>query len=249
MNIDQDRNPRRSITTESSMKSNQPHLPLNSPYPGRSVPVACRERSVNARKEYANNNHGGTGAQARRPGRSSKAYGSFKLKGKQMQAMSLMFATLLALGAVSNSVLAGGLHAGGHGHEDDAIGVPGDAARVTRTIEISMTDDMRFTPSRIGVKRGETIRFMVINAGRVKHELVLGSKKDLEEHYKVMIKHPEMEHAEENMVTLASAETGEIVWQFTKAGKVDFACLQPGHYDAGMKGQVIVTAKKPPKEK
>ena len=25
-----------------------------------------------------------------------------------------------------------------------------------------------------------------------------------------------------------------------KSGKVDFACLQPGHYDAGMKGLVTV---------
>lgn len=60
-------------------------------------------------------------------------------------------------------------------------------------------------------------------------------------HYQAMLKNPEMEHEEANMITLAGSKTGEMIWQFTKAGKVDFACLQPGHYDAGMKGAVSVT--------
>lgn len=156
----------------------------------------------------------------------------------------LTLTAMLSLGAVSNSVLASGTHAGGHDGSDAAIGVPGKAAKVTRTIAVSMTDNMRFTPARISVSRGETIRFKVINAGKIKHELVLGTKKELEEHYKAMMKFPEMEHDDENMITLAPAKTGEIVWRFTKSGRVDFACLQPGHYDAGMKGQVLVTAKK-----
>lgn len=70
--------------------------------------------------------------------------------------------------------------------------------------------------------------------------MVLGTPKELKEHYAMMMKMPEMEHADANMVTVAPGKTGEVVWQFTKAGKVDFACLQPGHYDAGMKGLVTV---------
>ncbi|MBE0627917.1 MAG: cupredoxin family protein [Burkholderiales bacterium] len=154
----------------------------------------------------------------------------------------LTLTALLSLGAVSNGVLASGTHAGGR-DDGDAIGVPGKAAKVTRTIAVDMTDNMRFKPERISVSRGETIRFKVRNSGKLKHELVLGTKKELEEHYKAMMKFPEMEHEEDNMITLAPAKSGEIVWQFTKSGKVDFACLQPGHYEAGMKGQVIVTAK------
>jgi uncharacterized cupredoxin-like copper-binding protein len=46
------------------------------------------------------------------------------------------------------------------------------------------------------------------------------------------------------MVTVAPGKTGEVIWQFTKAGKIDFACLQPGHYDAGMKGIVDVAVGK-----
>jgi uncharacterized cupredoxin-like copper-binding protein len=147
-------------------------------------------------------------------------------------------AMLVAFSAAA--ALASGKHAGGH-EANDAIGKPGVPAKVTRTINVDMTDAMRFTPSDITVGQGETIRFVVKNSGRVKHELVLGTQKELGEHYAAMMRNPEMEHADPNMVTLAAGRTGEVVWEFTKAGKVDFACLQPGHYDAGMKGAVNVT--------
>jgi len=139
------------------------------------------------------------------------------------------------------SAMAAGNHGGGHGA--DAIGKPGVASKVTRTVTVDMTDDMRFHSSNIAVKQGETIRFVAKNSGKVKHEMVLGTIKDLKEHYEVMKKNPEMEHAENNMVTVAPGKSGEIIWQFTKTGKVDFACLQPGHYEAGMKGLVNVAAK------
>ena len=145
---------------------------------------------------------------------------------------------LLALSAMAN-----GNHAGGHGGVDE-IGKPGVAANVTRTVNVDMTDDMRFHTSKIAVKQGETIRFVAKNSGKVKHEMVLGTAKELKDHYEVMKKNPEMEHADENMVTVAPGQSGEIIWHFTKAGKVDFACLQPGHFDAGMKGSVDVAGVK-----
>ena len=146
---------------------------------------------------------------------------------------------------LSASTLAAGSHAGGPAHnaDDTAIGKPGVASRATRTVQINMTDDMRFHADTVKAKRGETIRFVIKNSGALTHEMVLGTEKDLKDHYEVMKKNPEMEHADANMITLAPGKTGEIVWQFTKAGKVDFACLQPGHYDAGMKGQVNVSKK------
>ena len=140
----------------------------------------------------------------------------------------------------ASAALASGTHAGGH-DESEAIGKPGVAAKVKRTINVDMTDAMRFTPSDLTVSQGETIRFVVKNSGRVKHELVLGTPQELKAHYAAMMKSPEMEHSDPSMVTLASGQTGEVVWEFTRAGKVDFACLQPGHYDAGMKGAVTVT--------
>jgi uncharacterized cupredoxin-like copper-binding protein len=154
---------------------------------------------------------------------------------------SISIATLAAMVALTSAAAsAAGKHAGGHGH-DDAIGKPGIASKATRTVKVDMSDGMRFDPSGIDVKQGETVRFVVTNSGKLKHELVLGTEKELKAHYEVMKKNPEMEHADPNMVSLAGGKTGEIVWQFTKAGKVDFACLQPGHYDAGMKGAVNVT--------
>jgi len=146
----------------------------------------------------------------------------------------------LVTALLSSVALASGNHAGGHGHDDQAIGKPGVAAKANRTVQVDMTDAMRFSPASLNVKQGETVRFVVKNSGKVKHEMVLGTEKELKEHYEVMKKNPEMEHADENMVTVAPGKTGEIVWQFTKAGKIDFACLQPGHYDAGMKGAVNV---------
>jgi uncharacterized cupredoxin-like copper-binding protein len=132
-----------------------------------------------------------------------------------------------------------------HGDEDhDAIGAPGQAGKVTRTVTVDMTDAMRFNPASITARQGETIRFTVKNSGQLKHEFVLGTEKQLKEHYELMKKFPEMEHSDPNMVTVAPGKTGEVVWQFTKAGKVDFGCLQPGHYEAGMKGAVNVAAAK-----
>jgi uncharacterized cupredoxin-like copper-binding protein len=138
--------------------------------------------------------------------------------------------------------MASGTHAGGH--DDEAIGKPGVASKVTRTITMDMADTMRFSVPNVTARQGETIRFVVKNSGKVKHEMVLGTEKELKEHYELMKKYPEMEHADANMVTVAPGKTGEIIWQFTKAGKIDFACLQPGHYDAGMKGYVTVAGGK-----
>ncbi|AMO96335.1 copper binding s, plastocyanin/azurin family protein [Collimonas fungivorans] len=103
-----------------------------------------------------------------------------------------------------------------------------------------MNDTMRFTPATILVKRGETVRFLVKNSGKVKHEMVLGSIKELQEHAALMQKFPEMEHSDPNQVSLAPGKSGELIWQFSKAGRFDFACLQPGHFEAGMRGDIVV---------
>ncbi len=139
---------------------------------------------------------------------------------------------------------AGGIHAGGHGHDESTIGEPGKAAKVTRTVQVDTEDKMRFSPANFSVKQGETIRFVVKNSGKIKHEFVLGKAKELKEHYELMKKFPEMEHAEANMVTVGPGQTSEVIWKFTKAGAVDFACLHPGHYDAGMKGAIKVASAK-----
>lgn len=146
----------------------------------------------------------------------------------------------LALSAAASSSFAIGAHGGDHGDSTAAIGEAGKKA--TRTVTIDMTDNMRFTPSSVTVMQGETVRFVVKNSGKIKHELVLGTPQMLKEHYAMMMKMPGMEHADANQVTVVPGATGDIVWRFSKAGEVQFGCLQPGHFDAGMKGAVTVQA-------
>lgn len=125
--------------------------------------------------------------------------------------------------------------------EETAFGRAGDAKRVSRTIRIEGRDNMRYTPAEIRVRQGETIRFVVANRGKMLHETVLGTRKELDAHYELMKKFPDMEHDEPHMVHLKPGQTGEMIWQFTKAGEFYFACLMPGHYDAGMMGTINVT--------
>lgn len=140
---------------------------------------------------------------------------------------------------------AAGSHAGGHAHaassEETPFGMPGSKGVASRTVTIRMSDAMRFSPAVVNVKLGETIRFVVTNPGKLKHEFVLGTLNDLKEHAEAMKKHPDMEHDEEHhAVDLDGGKRGSLLWKFTKGGEFYFGCLIPGHFDAGMIGKVIV---------
>jgi len=121
-------------------------------------------------------------------------------------------------------------------------GIAGDAKDVSRTITLRMTDNMRFTPDSIEVKQGETVRLRVRNAGKILHELVIGTPAELVAHAEMMLKHPGMEHDEPYMTHVDPGKTGEIVWTFNRAGEFEFACLIAGHFQAGMKGTIRVRA-------
>jgi uncharacterized cupredoxin-like copper-binding protein len=126
--------------------------------------------------------------------------------------------------------------------EQKAWGIAADAKASGRRIEVSMGDDMRFKPERIDVRLGETVTFVIRNDGQVMHEYVLGTKAELDAHAAMMAKHPGMQHDEPYMAHVAPGQTGRIVWTFNRAGEFDFACLIPGHYQAGMVGKVRVLA-------
>ena len=125
--------------------------------------------------------------------------------------------------------------------EQQAWGIAGDAKAVQRTITLRMTDDMRFSPDRITVRQGETLRLRVENKGKILHEVVLGTPDTLEEHAQLMVKFPTMEHAEPYMAHVAPGKTGDLLWQFNRPGSFDFACLIAGHFQAGMRGTITVT--------
>jgi uncharacterized cupredoxin-like copper-binding protein len=122
-----------------------------------------------------------------------------------------------------------------------AWGIEGDPAKVARTVKVEMSDAMRFSPQAVTVKMGETVRFEVSNAGKVMHEMVIGTKEELDTHAEMMKKHPNMEHEEAYMAHVSPGKKNEIVWLFNKVGEFDFACLVAGHYEAGMRGKIRVT--------
>ena len=125
--------------------------------------------------------------------------------------------------------------------EEAAFGRAADPRKAKRTVRVEMTDAMRFHPAQIKVKRGEVVRFMPVNKGQVLHEMVLGTMENLKAHAELMRNHPGMEHDEPHMAHVAPGKNGEIGWQFTKAGEFYYACLIPGHFEAGMIGKVTVT--------
>ena len=124
--------------------------------------------------------------------------------------------------------------------EDTPFGRAADPKKAKRTVRVEMTDQMRFAPAEITVNRGDIVRFRPVNKGQVMHEMVLGTMDELKKHAELMKKHPGMEHDEPHMEHVAPGKTGDMGWQFTKAGEFYYGCLIPGHFEAGMIGKVIV---------
>ena len=147
--------------------------------------------------------------------------------------------------ALSTTVALAGPGEAGHSHKSFAAGEPGDPKKpVAKTIEVKMTETedakMLFIPDRVEVKRGEQVKFVLKNGGKVEHEFMLDSVANNAKHKIEMEKNPDMEHDDPNGRRLNPDGSSEIVWRFSKAGTFEFACLIPGHYESGMKGTVVV---------
>lgn len=154
---------------------------------------------------------------------------------KSFAAFCTAVVAIVALGSIANADPG---HGKGQAHS--LAGQPGDPKKIDRTISVEMNDKMRFVPGSITVKPGETVRFVVMNVGEMKHEMMFGTQKEINEHAKVMQKFPDMEHDDGTSITLAPGKSGEIVWKFSSAGAFMFGCLMPGHVEAGMVGTVSV---------
>lgn len=98
-----------------------------------------------------------------------------------------------------------------------------------------MHDTMRYEPSSITVKTGETVRFVVQNKGQVTHEFGIGTRDEQRQHAEMMRAMPDMKHDDPNVVTVDPGQRKELIWQFTRAGTFEIACHVPGHYLAGMR--------------
>lgn len=133
-----------------------------------------------------------------------------------------------------------------HEGDDDetfAAGEPGNPSSPFRVVAISMGEKegtMFYTPSEVDVTKGEQIKFVIQNVGTVRHEFHLASVAENANHRREMEKNPEMIHDDPNAQTVEPGKKAEILWKFSKPGVFEFACLQPGHYGAGMHGTVVV---------
>jgi uncharacterized cupredoxin-like copper-binding protein len=120
------------------------------------------------------------------------------------------------------------------------FGREGDPKKATRTIRIEMSDAMRYFPEHVTVKKGQTVRFAVRNAGALPHEMVIGTMDDLKKHVQMMKRDAELTFDDANIARVDPGQTGRIVWQFTRAGEFYYGCLVPGHFEAGMIGTIVV---------
>lgn len=124
------------------------------------------------------------------------------------------------------------------------IGRPGTGANITRTIEVNIKETqsgyMLFEPDVIHIEHGSVVRFEIINSGSIDHEFFLGSFDEIAKHQKWMRRHPDMEHDDPNSVTIPSAKTATLDWEFSHITNLEFVCLIPGHREAGMFGVIIV---------
>jgi uncharacterized cupredoxin-like copper-binding protein len=160
-----------------------------------------------------------------------------------------LFPMLLAaacLGAGAGAVAHEGEKSGGAkkaiSQERYAWGREGDPRKAVRTIEVDMSDAMRFTPAELKVKRGDTVKFVVRNSGKVMHEMVLGTREELAHHAELMKRHAGMHHDEPYMLHVKPGGREVMTWTFTEPGTFMYGCLVPGHWEAGMKGAIVVTA-------
>ena len=149
------------------------------------------------------------------------------------------------LTAVAVVIILGAAMFGAAAHEGEhfSAGEPGNPKKPARTVTVTMRDDegkMQFIPERIDVKKGDQVHFIIQNKGALKHEFTLASIEDNKKHAELMKKYPDMEHDDPNAKSVDPGKSAEILWRFSKTGTFEFACLIPGHREAGMHGAVTV---------
>lgn len=165
---------------------------------------------------------------------------------KMLVVSVVAIASGVALTAASIDAARAGAGPKGHTHATFNAGAPGDAKRPFRIVEMTAKETdkgMAFEPAKIVVEQGEQIKFIIKNVGELAHEFMLDSFEANAKHAIAMQKNPEMEHDDPNGKRTESKKQSELIWRFTKLGTYEFACLIPGHYEAGMKGVVEVVAK------
>jgi uncharacterized cupredoxin-like copper-binding protein len=158
---------------------------------------------------------------------------------------AIQAAALAGAVALGSGLALGAPGAPGHSHSHDSFsaGEPGNPKRPARVVVVTMKEGdgkMIFIPSRLEIKRGEQVRFILQNVGELEHEFILATTQENEKHAEDMKKFPEMEHDDPNAKRVKPKQKREILWRFTKRGTFEYGCLIPGHREAGMTGIVVV---------
>lgn len=125
--------------------------------------------------------------------------------------------------------------------EVGALGESADGANADRTVRITASDQLTFDPDAVQIKVGETVTFEIENTGSADHEFVLGSAEYQAAHEEEMqAGHMDMED-DANATEVPAGSTTSITWTFTEAGTTQFGCHEPGHFAAGMVGDITVS--------
>ena len=143
------------------------------------------------------------------------------------------------------------------------IGKKGESSEVNRVIEIKMYDSY-FEPTKINIKKDETIKFLVHNYGSLVHEfniatkkmhlnhqpemmammeneILLGDKIDYDKMKEMAKTDHSMAHSHSNSILLEPNKSGKIIWKFNTKISLEAACNVPGHYESGMISKINIT--------
>ena len=104
-----------------------------------------------------------------------------------------------------------------------------------RIISIAVTDLLLFDPTVVAVQQGETITFLITNAGTAEHEFKVGPMQDV---FDDLPTTPEI-------AGITPGATKTLTYTFTGTGPYAFACHAPGHFENGMFGFVNVIPTNP----
>ncbi len=170
---------------------------------------------------------------------------------------SVLVATVMAASAVA----VGTVTFASEGHGDDSTtqtsqpasgasapaGEPG-TLEAPRDITVTMTDNLRFDPGTVVVGEGETIRFLLDNPTAAPHDFLIGDLEEQVHHHEEMAAgggHDDDVEVEDvgglpPAVTLQPGESMEVIATFDEAGDLMIGCHVPGHWEAGMRGDITV---------
>ena len=155
--------------------------------------------------------------------------------------MKFIFQIAFLSSLFCHSAFAGGTHGECHRHEME-IGKPG-TKHINRSVTVKMFETeygMIFKPNFLKFEIGQTVKINLINKGELQHEFVMDTEDGILKHKIEMENMPDMDHNDHNSLRLNPNEKGEILWTFSNSGVFEFACLIPGHYEAGMHGKLLV---------